>query len=126
MILALRLSNSAFIFAMVPSSVVHTGVKSFGCENRTTHLSPIHSWKSIGPSVVRAWKFGVGSPMRSAIDGLLGAVNYSAAPGVLQSRKQRQFKARARAPRAPGRNADRRTGRSAGRGRRRAVISARP
>lgn len=29
--------------AMTPSSVVHTGVKSFGCENKTAQLSPIHS-----------------------------------------------------------------------------------
>src|SRR5581483_8670548 len=43
MIFALRLSNSAFIFAMVPSSVVHTGVKSLGCEKRIAHLSPIHN-----------------------------------------------------------------------------------
>jgi hypothetical protein len=28
---------------MTPSSVVHTGVKSFGCENKTAQLSPIHS-----------------------------------------------------------------------------------
>src|SRR5436189_63926 len=31
----LRLSNSGFSFATSPSSVVHTGVKSFGCENNT-------------------------------------------------------------------------------------------
>src|SRR6185295_15306489 len=71
MILALRLSNSAFIFAMVPSSVVHTGVKSLGCENRIAHLSPIHWWKSIWPSVVCAWKFGAVSPIRSDIGGWL-------------------------------------------------------
>src|SRR6187455_720394 len=67
MTLALRLSNSGFIFAMVPSSVVHTGVKSLGCENRIAHLSPIHWWKSIWPSVVCAWKLGAVSPMRSAM-----------------------------------------------------------
>src|SRR6476619_6716110 len=44
--------------AMYPSSVVHTGVKSFGCENSTAHESPIHSWKLIGPSVVCASKSG--------------------------------------------------------------------
>src|SRR6185295_1420100 len=92
MIFALRLSNSAFIFAMVPSSVVQTGVKSFGCENSTTHLSPIQSWKSIGPSVVLAWKLGAVSPIRSAIGGLLvkTADNYSARRGVWLSWKQRQ------------------------------------
>src|SRR5438477_7930984 len=67
MILVLRLSNSDFNLAMVPSSVVHTGVKSLGCENRTAHLSPIHWWKSIGPSVVCAWKLGASSPIRKAM-----------------------------------------------------------
>src|SRR5438477_9112436 len=64
MIFVLRRSNSLFIFAMVPSSVVHTGVKSLGCENSTAHLSPIHWWKSTRPSVVSAWKFGAVSPIR--------------------------------------------------------------
>src|SRR5438034_6304637 len=67
MILVLRLSNSDFILAMVPSSVVQTGVKSLGCENRIAHLSPIHLWKSIGPSVVCAWKLGASSPIRNAM-----------------------------------------------------------
>ena len=53
---------------MVPSSVVHTGVKSFGWENRIAQPSPIHWWKSIGPSVVSAWKLGAVSPMRNAMD----------------------------------------------------------
>ncbi len=52
---------------MYPSSVVQTGVKSFGCENRMAHPSPIHSWKLIFPSVVSAVKFGASSPMRSAM-----------------------------------------------------------
>src|SRR2546421_9697352 len=39
MILVLRLSNSDFNLAMAPSSVVQTGVKSLGCENRIAHLS---------------------------------------------------------------------------------------
>jgi len=30
---------------MTPSSVVHTGVKSFGCEKRIAQPSPIHSRK---------------------------------------------------------------------------------
>src|SRR5690242_7390913 len=67
MILVLRLSNSAFIRAIVPSSVVHTGVKSLGWENRIAHLSPIHLWKSISPSVVLAVKLGASSPMRRAM-----------------------------------------------------------
>ena len=38
-----RLSNSGLMWATAPSSVVQTGVKSFGCEKSTAHLSPIHS-----------------------------------------------------------------------------------
>src|SRR5580658_162533 len=58
MILTPRLSNSGFSRAMVPSSVVQTGVKSFGCENSTAQLLPIQSWKRILPSVVSASKSG--------------------------------------------------------------------
>ena len=43
MILTPRLSNSGLICAMYPSSVVQTGVKSFGWEKRTAQESPIHS-----------------------------------------------------------------------------------
>jgi len=43
---------------MYPSSVVQTGVKSFGWLNRIAQLSPIHWWKSIAPWVVWAVKFG--------------------------------------------------------------------
>ncbi len=39
-----RLSNSGFNFARAPSSVVQTGVKSFGCENKSAQLLPIQSW----------------------------------------------------------------------------------
>src|SRR5919201_1831430 len=67
MILTLRLSNSGLIFAMYPSSVVQTGVKSFGCENSTAHESPIQSWKRIRPSVVSASKSGAVSPICNAI-----------------------------------------------------------
>src|SRR4029079_13681189 len=63
MIFAFLLSNCGFIFAMYPSSVVQTGVKSFGCENRTAHESPIQSWKRIRPSVVCASKSGAVSPI---------------------------------------------------------------
>src|SRR5436309_8099503 len=67
MILTPRLSNSGLIFAIYPSSVVQTGVKSLGCENSTTHLSPIQSWKRIFPSVVSASKSGAVSLIWSAI-----------------------------------------------------------
>ena len=61
--LTLRLSNSALIFATMPSSVVQTGVKSFGCDMSTHHLpGPIHSWKRIVPSVDSAVKSGAMSP----------------------------------------------------------------
>src|SRR5260221_9015348 len=73
------LSNSGFIFAMVPSSVVQTGVKSLGWEKSTAHLSPIHWWKSIWPSVVWAWKLGAVSPMRSAM-GVSGGEVENATP----------------------------------------------
>src|ERR671930_22778 len=67
MILTLRLSNSGLILAMYPSSVVQTGVKSFGCENSTAQESPIQSWKRIRPSVVSASKSGAVSPICNAI-----------------------------------------------------------
>src|SRR5438552_18368733 len=50
--------------AMEPISGVQFGVKSFGCENRIAHFSPIHSWKRIVPSVVSAEKSGASSPIR--------------------------------------------------------------
>src|SRR3954469_19731669 len=65
MTLVLRLSNSGFSAATRPSSVVHTGVKSFGCENSTAQESPFHSWKLRVPSVVSAVKSGASSPKRS-------------------------------------------------------------
>src|SRR6516225_552941 len=46
---------------MLPSSVVHTGVKSLGCENSTVQESPIQSWKRMRPSVVSASKSGATS-----------------------------------------------------------------
>src|SRR6266567_5448275 len=67
MTLVLRLSNSGLSLAMYPSSVVQTGVKSLGCENRIAHLSPIHSWNRIVPSVVSAVKSGASSPMRTGM-----------------------------------------------------------
>src|SRR6476646_7525337 len=67
MILTLRLSNSGLSLAIYPSSVVHTGVKSFGCENSTAHESPIQSWNLMRPSVVSASKSGATSPIRRLI-----------------------------------------------------------
>src|SRR3954451_11918134 len=52
---------------MEPSSVVQTGVKSFGCENSTAHESPIQSWNLMRPSVVSASKSGAVSPSCKAI-----------------------------------------------------------
>jgi hypothetical protein len=53
-------------------------VKSFGCENSTTQLLPIQSWKRILPSVVSASKSGAVSPIARAIGkppfGLIGIV----------------------------------------------------
>src|SRR5260221_1994196 len=60
----LRFWNSGWSFAMYPSSVVHTGVKSFGCENRMAQPSPIHLWKSIEPWVVSAVEVGASSFIR--------------------------------------------------------------
>src|ERR1700761_6190391 len=62
-----RLSNSGFSRASAPSSVVQTGVKSFGCENSIAQESPIQSWNRILPSVVSASKSGATAPMGSAM-----------------------------------------------------------
>src|SRR5471032_2511195 len=62
-----RLSNSGFSFARAPSSVVQTGVKSFGCENSNAQLLPIQSWNLILPSVVSASKSGATAPIWRAI-----------------------------------------------------------
>ena len=67
MTFTLRLSNSGLSAATRPSSVVHTGVKSFGCEKSTAQLSPFQSWKLIGPSVLSAVKSGASSPRRIAM-----------------------------------------------------------
>src|SRR5262245_11164807 len=64
MTFTLRLSNSGLSLAMYPSSVVHTGVKSFGWENKMPHELPSHSWNWMGPSVVSALKSGAVSPIR--------------------------------------------------------------
>ncbi|MDT4870345.1 hypothetical protein FQZ97_1054180 [compost metagenome] len=50
--------------AVKPSSVVHTGVKSAGCENSTAQLPPSHSWKRMRPSLESCSKSGAMSPRR--------------------------------------------------------------
>ena len=60
---AFRFSNSCFVFATMPSPVVHTGVKSFGCDMSTHQWLPIHSWNLTCPSVVSASKSGAMSPI---------------------------------------------------------------
>lgn len=77
MIFVLRLSNSGLSFAMYPSSVVHTGVKSFGCENGIAHESAIHEWKRIHPSV-SAMKSGAVSPIFRLLVRLLGLLGFVA------------------------------------------------
>ena len=67
----LRFANSSFSLAVRPSSVVHTGVKSAGCENSTPQLSPSHSWKLIVPSLDSCVKSGAVSPSRKAMCRLL-------------------------------------------------------
>ena len=62
-----RLSNSGFSFASAPSSVVQTGVKSFGWENNSAQEFPIQSWNLILPSVVSASKSGATAPIWSAM-----------------------------------------------------------
>jgi len=57
-------SNSPFNLANAPNSVVHTGVKSAGCENNTAHFPSSHVWKSISPCVVCALKLGASVPRR--------------------------------------------------------------
>src|SRR6201986_1309656 len=67
MTLAPRAANWVSSAATAPSSVVQTGVKSFGCEKSTAQLSPIHSWKFTVPWVVSAVKSGATSLMRRDI-----------------------------------------------------------
>src|SRR5882762_9484679 len=67
MILQLRFSNSGCNPAMYPSSVVHTGVKSLGCENKIAQPLPIHSWKLMVPCEVSAVKLGASSLIRNMV-----------------------------------------------------------
>src|ERR1035437_8248360 len=62
-----HLSNSGFSLASAPSSVVQTGVKSFGCENSSAQLLPIQSWNLLLPSVVSASKSGATAPIWRAM-----------------------------------------------------------
>src|SRR5262249_45905014 len=71
MIFTFLRSNSGLILAMYPSSVVQTGVKSFGCEKRIAQESPIQSWKLISPSVESAVKSGAMSLIVSPMPCLL-------------------------------------------------------
>lgn len=56
-------SNSGFNAAKAPNSVVQTGVKSAGWENKTPQELPKYWWKSISPTVVGALKFGAAEPI---------------------------------------------------------------
>src|SRR5258708_24801113 len=62
-----RLSNSGLSRAIAPSSVVQTGVKSFGWENNSAQSLPIQSWKRMRPSVVSASKSGASAPIWSVM-----------------------------------------------------------
>src|SRR3954447_4389624 len=62
-----RFWNSPARAAVLPSSVVQTGVKSAGWENSTTQELPAHSWKRIGPSVDSWVKSGAVSPSRKVM-----------------------------------------------------------
>src|SRR5258706_13335517 len=73
-ILQLRFSNSPLSLAAVPSSVVQTGVKSLGWENRIAHWLPIHSWNLTWPMVVSAAKSGAIVPSWIAMIVLLSPV----------------------------------------------------
>src|SRR5216684_5519164 len=67
MILQLRFSNSGCSPAIYPSSVVQTGVKSLGCENKMAQPLPVHSWKLIVPCEVSAVKLGASSFIRNIV-----------------------------------------------------------
>src|SRR5579864_6948455 len=67
-IFVFRLANSGCNLAMAPSSVVQTGVKSLGWENKIAQPFPIHSWKRMVPCVVSAVKSGAVSLMRGIAD----------------------------------------------------------
>src|SRR5712691_12093938 len=61
----LRFSNSGARRENSMNSVVHTGVKSAGCENSNTHLPAlVNCERVISPWVLIALKSGAGSLMR--------------------------------------------------------------
>src|ERR1700730_10103057 len=82
MTFVLRFSNSGFRRARYPSSVVHTGVKSLGCENKTAQPLPIHSWKLIVPCEDSAVKLGASSFMRNMVSLLVSCFQ---GPSVLET-----------------------------------------
>src|SRR4051812_9880219 len=69
-------ARASLFFANSMNSVVHTGVKSAGCENRMIHLSFCQVDRRIGPWVVLASKSGAGplSSMRGGSVVVMGAV----------------------------------------------------
>jgi len=73
--LTLRRSNSGLSLATAPSSVVHTGVKSFGCENSTPQDEPSQSSQAPArdASVVRQLEDDDGHLAVGALDAESGA-----------------------------------------------------
>src|SRR3954449_10536465 len=74
-------ARASLFFANSMNSVVHTGVKSAGCEKRMIHLSFCQVDRRIGPWVVLASKSGAGplSSMRGGssdalAEAMVGAV----------------------------------------------------
>ena len=62
-----RAVNSGSSLAKAPSSVVQMGVKSSGWEKRMAHLSPMKSWKLMGPLEVSESKLGATEPRRRLV-----------------------------------------------------------
>lgn len=60
-----RLAHSGANRAAAPNSVVQTGVKSSGCENKIAQDSFFHSYNVRSPCVVGAVKLGAREPSRS-------------------------------------------------------------
>jgi hypothetical protein len=65
--LQLSFSNSGCMEAKIMNSVVQTGVKSAGCEKKTTHLPLKSSGKLMGPWVVSALNDGAFSPINGSL-----------------------------------------------------------
>merc|ERR1719428_2066202 len=60
--------SSSYFKASRPISVVHTGVKSAGCEKRMAHLPFFHAWNEFQyPWVVSQEKSGTMLPRRMAL-----------------------------------------------------------